>query len=307
MTADDNSFSSKEIFYQRRESIDGLTRRLSDPVAVVPLKELQALWQQSEIIIYATRPKNFDNGFSLASRIRGALGRQLEYYEPSYLYEVMFKEGWVPSLPTAVARPYIIKCIPQGDLIQIRLSLFGFFRGWLDEVKENLINALRGNIALYPGCHTGTAIEIQKVEEIYHVPTTDTTSESKSQCLLKFDSPLCMRREHSVMGHDKDLLPMLLKRIIALANWQDLAIGDIADYQQAISEVHCDSNQFQVVMSERFSSAQTITWHLMVGCTGSIILNGNIEDIAPLLQLGSLCGFGSYTTMGMGQYTLSFF
>jgi hypothetical protein len=117
---------------------------------------------------------------------------------------------------------------------------------------------------------------------------------------------LALRTGGALKGGVEGLIPSLGNRIAGLARWQDCAVEadwrSIADHARSL---RYDPGDLSPNGWRRASRRQGRTDIPVEGLNGSLIIEGDLAPVWPLLALGVLCHAGGRSSLGLGRYELS--
>ncbi len=296
-----------------RAGLERLRARFGRPLAELDARDLPLHWQQTDLRLYCRRPRDFDSGPTLGGRIRGALGHALADAATApadgsakrrtlWGWPSAFAALYGTTWESGVAPPYAIAAHDVGQVIEIRLALFGFAAIWTNEVKAALARAVARGIAVASEAPVRAPLEILKVEA---GPATLRPSASTREALLLLKGLLQIRNEESLRYTPEGFVSSLCNRISALAPWQDFRVRT-AHLLKCAEAVSLSFEPPRPFAGMRHSSAQRGRNIPIAGTQGRLMLRGRIEPIVPLLRLGEIAQIGGRTTAGYGHYELAF-
>ncbi len=314
--------------------VSWLRARLHDPCEAVSLAGLAERWVQADITLETTsRPPTANAADpALPDRLRGMLGRALMEgasaeaiagrpcpWQPPCALDLLFGDhGALLSGRLAMPRPFVLAATPpEGtgtESLVLRLSLFGFATDWAETVAEALVRALRGGVAL-------TGAERRPVEtrhrSIRFVPPPPLPldpgggdalagappADDDLLVRLRFDSPLCIRREKGGPMTPRTLLMGLCNRLAGLARWHDARLEE--DWPALAAR----AGRCQVLVEDmrrltwtRASGRQKQGNIPVSGLLGEMVLRGPLGPLLPALALGQACGTGAHVALGLGRF-----
>ncbi|MEZ5847258.1 MAG: CRISPR system precrRNA processing endoribonuclease RAMP protein Cas6 [Geminicoccaceae bacterium] len=288
------------------------------PVADAPVP-VAALWRHiriCEIVAYCERPPGLDAGWSLAGRVRGALGRAFGEVPPVRrrpwplpgAFELLFGEavampevrGDLFANPT---RPYLLFVREREGGFEVVVRLFGWSACWEREVAVALERGLAGGISVAAGARARARLRPVMAPRC-EVPVPP-PAESGTVAQLSFLSPVAFEREGALAADREMLLGSLLSRIAGVTAWHGIVVeADWAELARVEAGIEFDTGGLRPVAFERVSARQArrIPMH---GFLGSCTLSGYLGPWLPLLHLAPLLHLGSHTAFGMGRCTVA--
>ena len=131
--------------------------------------------------------------------------------------------------------------------------------------------------------------------------------ETASGALLLLETPLELRRTLPDSPPDfPSVIASLANRVTGLTRWQDAELDlDAGLLIRLARELDVRWSQGARASWERYSSRQGRSIP-MEGRYGSILVEGGLGPLQPLLALGETCHVGSHATLGLGRYRLIF-
>jgi len=200
--------------------------RLPPARVTVPLAEVWRHWRVTELVTGFSRPAGFDVGWSLAGRVRGALGHALlgegavtrRHGVPS-AFDVLFGDPAVmPAGDGALfanpTRPFVMLADASGERVEVRLRLFGWAAVLSRELAVALARGLEAGISLAPGARTRARIEADPVRRLE--PRIEPPAAHAGGVHITFLSPVAFERE-GAMAADRDMLvSSLMARLAGL-------------------------------------------------------------------------------------------
>lgn len=130
-----------------------------------------------------------------------------------------------------------------------------------------------------------------------------------SEVKIDFVTPLRIQNQGQILINPTDLNPKILfesiiRRYLILAHL--FGKQDVSNYQWNLDKnITIDTSNLYFYNWERYSNRQKVKISLS-GFKGYIILRGELDDLIPLLKLGSLINIGKNTVFGLGKYNLYF-
>lgn len=291
-----------------------VAERLLAPVDRVALGDLPGRWFHQTVEVRLPGLAATARDPALPGRVRGALGHQLMRaasdaalagtpcpWDPPCAYEVLFREQGQLTGGLGLPRPMVVSAVPlRGDLM-VRLTVFGFACDWSDSAGEALVGALRHGNPLRQATPPAIRSRGLRTIETVAVPTGCQFAE------LTFVSPLCIRDgDPGRFAGPASLIASLGNRVSAMARWQDCTAD--ADWRALVDSADTlrgDASALRPVSWVRSSARQGGRAIPMRGLIGTLVLDGPLGDLAPLLALGATCHTGSHAAIGLGAYELT--
>ena len=289
------------------------------PAIDLPIQEFGRHIDALDIVADFERPRDFDDGPSLAGRIRGAWGEALRMSEkrpdPKWAkrrelfglpsgYDLFFGphpkgKGW----PSARARPFLITSFKQSGQIELRLRLFGSARAWQAEALAALENALSGGVTIAPLARSRARITAKwRLEHVFRPQPLVV----EQDMVLHLLSPTAFERGKALAIEPAMIAGSLLSRIEGIAAWHGMTVrvdrtAIMQTWQHASPILEID----RLVAWQRMSSAQGGRLVDMCGAKGRLRLGALSADWRELLALAPLVHLGSHSTFGMGACRLT--
>lgn len=300
---------------------DPISARLAAPAGMVGLADLPDRWFHADIVALCRPPRGWGVGDlvhdpAFPGRLRGAWGRQLLTtasaaarlggpcpWSPPCAYDPLFRER--PALKgLETPKPYVITADPAPgcpDRMALRLTLFGFATDWLESAADAWILALRGGVAMPNGLHAA----LEPLDRRVTIHEGLTPPPPPAAAILRFVTPLCLRRGGATHGEVGSLFASLGNRLSGLSRWQDSTLAaDWRGLKQHAATLTIDAAALRPMAWQRHSARQGDTSIRMEGLRGPIALSGDLAPLWPLLTLGVLTHAGSHAAQGLGRYTL---
>lgn len=300
---------------------DRIAARLAAPMGVAGLAELPHRWFHAEIMVLCRPPRGWGVGDlvddpAFPGRLRGAWGRQLLNtassaarlgnpcpWSPPCAYDPLFREH--PALKgMETPKPYVIAADPvpgEPDRMALRLTLFGFATDWLESAADAWVLALRGGVAMPNGLHAALEPLDRRIAVHEGLPP----SAPPTAAILRFVTPLCLRRGGATQGDVGALFSSLGNRLSGLARWQDTAVAaDWRGLKAHAATLTIDASRLRPTAWQRHSARQGDAPIRMEGLRGAVTLTGDLAPLWPLLTLGALTHAGSHAAQGLGRYGL---
>lgn len=298
---------------------DPISARLARPAGATELVDLPGVWFHAHVVTPFAPPRGWSAARLLTDpampgRLRGAWGRRLLEmaslptrderpcpWSPPCAYDPLFRER--RALPGLEApKPYVIALDPRPEgLVEARLTLFGFATDWLEAAAEAWVLALRGGIAMPDGLRAAVEPLDRRLVVVEDVEPTP----PPIAAVLRFVTPLCLRRGGAVHGDVGALFSSLGNRVSGMARWMDRAVtADWAALRDHAAGLTIDARHMEPVSWTRYSARQGDRAIPMEGLSGPLAIAGDLAPIWPLLTLGATCHAGSHAAQGPGRYLL---
>ena len=272
----------------------------------MPLSELHSVYHHHDVIARFERPRDFDDGPSLAGRVRGALGEALllsptrKDQLPS-AYQAMFGSDLIAPeralSPHQPCRPFTLFTEQSGKTVDVVLRFFGRGSVWVPEARSALHRALcESGIAIAPLSRVRAVLNGADLFERSGVlPLPPTPGTTRIVCR----TPCVLARRGRASWMSSTLCGSLVSRGIAIADWcgarLDEPWGQFSDSQFELSDMDLSPLSWQ-----RFSNRQKARVD-MVGMVGSFSLRFDMPQIGGLIALAQVAGLGQQTSFGLGR------
>jgi len=285
-----------------------LAARLAAPSRVLALADLAAEWASARISLRVAGAGALAGDMELGRRLRGALGRELMAaasnealagrpcpWQPPCALDVLFREqGRMRGM--ALAKPWVLRLDRRGADLEIAVLLFGYAMDWSAAVAQALVAAARGRIA-WPqraGVPVGTISRLRVVEQ------RGVAVPAPGALTLEFLTP--MNAESLDPRERPDtVLSRLMRRVEALAPWQDAAVAeDWRDLAALWLELEWDVSGLRGGAADRRSGRAGREFRVPV-VTGWLGLARVPPPLCALLGLGSETHVGKGATEGFGR------
>ena len=297
---------------------DRLNQQLANPLHSVGIAELLELWQHDDVIVECVRPRELEDCPDLPLRMRGALGNALEavcahassqrdsFGRPS-AHDLMFR--WKPpnGFSTPIATPYVIRAEVRGNLVEARVRLFGFAAFYGPVVLVALCNALSSGVSLRNyGVRAVFTVKTGRIERF--AGATRTWQQTGSGGKLHLLTPVVIRQGQNIRITPLSFMRSVIRRATAVAPWMYCEL----DHKGAEPLVKADRIAFSMedIHAECWSrtSRRNPGRALPVeGYAGSITITGNLEVMAPYLDLAQYVSVGGETALGFGAIRAVFY
>ena len=297
--------------------LEQLEAGLREPMHNVALAELLDLWQHDDVVVICQRPSDLEDCPDLPLRIRGALGNALEemcaqnvrpdpFDRPS-AHHLMFK--WNPPKRGAVevARPYVIRAEVRGDIVEVRVRLFGLAGFYTPMVMRALITALDGGVSVRNHGSRARLAAVDARLERFDGLARDWARDG-SAATLHLLTPVIIRRNQDLRIAPLSLFRSALRRALALAPWMncDLLIDEAALLSNA-SQLRCTMADVHAETWNRTSRNNPGQVIPMNGYGGSVSIEGDLREWASFLDLAQLASLGGECALGFGAVRLTLF
>lgn len=295
------------------------------PSQVLPIEGFWRHWQALDIEVVCPRPPDFSIDFSLAGRVRSALGpalrdlaarpgrhlarRQRLYGLPS-AFDAFFGEPLIAPVPTGdlfhnPTRPFLLQAWGQRNRVHLRLRLFGRGGVWQQEAAAGLLEALRRGIQLAPGVRSKAGMMVESVTRRTWRPTLPIGPINR----VSFNvlSPIAFERRDAI-AIDRDMLfGSILSRIAGIAAWHGILLeGSWARLADEAMSASIDTDGLRPIAWDRRSYRQHGRIIQMRGLVGRLDLRGQFEHWLSMLALVPSSCLGSHTTLGLGACEVGF-
>lgn len=295
----------------------GISATLARPAVEAGLATLARQWRRTIVTVECRRPTLFEEVPDLATRIRGAWGRQLRARQDGVLPDdaapgdaagrealsVLFEPLGMAAAGLEIPRPYVIAAEAKGSGITIALTLFGIAGRWIEPARAALLEALAGGIRLR---HDGGVRVPLAPDEVRTERSEGVLAPDEAHAVrLRFETPLVLRRGRAAKTDLRALLPSLGNRVSGLARWHDMALRhDWPSFAAQAAALEVADAAMRPVGWVRHSARQRGIGIPMQGLSGSLVISGDLAPFLALLALGETCHAGSHTALGLGRYSL---
>jgi CRISPR-associated endoribonuclease Cas6 len=287
-----------------------LEAHLCDPMHRVNLCGLLDLWQHDDVVVLCQRPSDLEDCPDLPLRIRGALGNALEaerecdhWFDPfdrPSAHQLMFK--WKPPVSDLieVAMPYVVRAEVRGDVVEVRVRMFGAAGFHAPAVLRALIVSLEGGVSLRNrGVRARFAVRDAHIERFDGA--TRAWAQDGSCATLHLLTPVIIRRNRDLRIEPISLLRSALRRAQAIAPWMNCRLQIDADgllisarnLHGSMADVHRESWN----RTSRNAPGQEIP---MNGYGGTVTITGALGAWATLLDLAQFGSLGGECALGFG-------
>jgi CRISPR-associated endoribonuclease Cas6 len=293
--------------------LDQIEAQLREPMHRVDLPGLLDLWQHDDVVVFCQRPSDLEECPDLPLRIRGALGNALEAlcaderrpdpFDRPTAHQLMFK--WKPprSGLIEVSTPYVVRAEVRGDVVEVRLRLFGAAGYHAPMVTRALIAALESGVSIRNhGARARFAVNDVWTER-FDGAARDWIRDG-SAATLHLRTPVIIRRNQNLQIQPLSLLRSAMRRAQAIASWMNCALR--VDENQLIVEGRRLQFNMMGVHSEiweRTSSNNPGKGIPMQGYGGKVAVEGDLGNWATYLDLAQFGSLGGECALGFGAMT----
>jgi hypothetical protein len=290
--------------------LEQLEARLSEPTHSVDLAGLLDLWQHDDVVVRCVRPSDLEDCPDLPLRMRGALGNALEalcaedvrpdpFDRPS-AHQLMFK--WKPprSGLIEVTTPYVVRAEVRGDVVEVRLRLFGAAGYHAPMVARALISGLETGVSIRNHGARARFAVIDALIERFDGAARDWIRDG-SAATLHLLTPVIIRRNQNLQIEPLSLLRSAMRRAQAIAPWMNCSL--LLDEPQLMSAggrlrfnmigVHSET-------WERTSRNNPGKGIPMQGYGGKVLAEGDLGNWATYLDLAQYASLGGECALGFG-------
>lgn len=292
------------------EEIDAL---LGAPTRTLTPAEFLAEFYAQEIRIGTTLDAGLRHEPTCIDAIRGALGRRLMEaaseaalagqpcdFTPACALDVLFRERQMTD-GLKVPKPYVLFLDTDGDRLVVGLTLFGIATGWTQEVAHALTRALRGDVVVRHIGRLDAAVTGRQISEIGLEPP----GPLPGSALLRFLSPLSLRRGDGQALEGATLLSSLANRASGMARWHGIRLAAEWDWlKQSAANLSITFSDTALTAWTRQSGRQGNRKIGLEGWIGDVHLAGDLSAHLPFLLIGSETHVGARTALGLGRYAL---
>jgi CRISPR-associated endoribonuclease Cas6 len=290
--------------------LEQLETRLRQPMHRVDLPGLLDLWQHDDVVVLCQRPSDLEECPDLPLRIRGALGNALEalcaedvrpdpFDRPS-AHRLLYK--WKPprSGLIEVATPYVVRAEVRGDVVEVRLRLFGAAGYHAPMVTRALIAALENGVSIRNhGARARFAVTDARITR-FDGAARDWVAQG-SAVTLQLLTPVIIRQNRNLQITPISLLRSAMRRAQAIAPWMNCTL--IIDEDRLIEDGRRLRFNMMGVHSEtweRTSRNNPGKGIPMQGYGGKVLAEGDLGDWATYLDLAHYASLGGECALGFG-------
>lgn len=287
-----------------------LAALLTDPVHDVDLPGLLDLWQHDDAVVFCKRPSDLEDCPDLPLRLRGALGNALEGlcanialpdpFDRPTAHQLMFK--WKPPRfgPVEVATPYVVRAEVRGDVVEVRVRLFGFASFHATMVIRALITALEEGVSLRNhGVRARFAVQDARIERFDGAMRS--WIRDGSIATLHLLTPVIIRRNQDLRIDPLSLLRSTLRRAQAISPWMNCHLDvDEAGLMNRARMLRCNMAGIFAENWNRTSRNNPGKALPMHGYGGTVTIDGALGDWATYLDLAQYGSLGGECALGFG-------
>ncbi len=287
-----------------------IAARLTDPAHEVDLSGLLELWQHDDVVVFSQRPSDLEDCPDLPLRIRGALGNALEElcainlrpdpFERVTAHQLMFK--WQPPQlgPVKASTPFVVRAEVRGEVVEVRVRLFGFASFHAPMVIRALIAALEGGVSVRNhGVRARFAVRDARIERFDGA--TRSWIRDGSSATLHLLTPVIIRRNQDLRIEPLSLLRSALRRAQAIAPWMNchLRVDEVGllngaqNLRFSMAGIHAESWN----RTSRNNPGKALPMH---GYGGTVAIEGALGDWVTYLDLAQYGSLGGECALGFG-------
>lgn len=287
-----------------------LDRRLMEPVESLPLAALADGWFHQTVTLTVAGGGMVASDPAFPGRLRGAFERALMTgasdtalaggpcpWDPPCAYGVLVRDHGTIASGLTLPRPMVMRAAADGADLAVMLTLFGFACDWITAAADALTAGVRGGITLPVGETRITGRRIDSFDGVA-VPM------GARAVALDFLTPVSLRGGTDPRRGLAGFVGALANRVFGLARWHD---AHVLEHRRSLlaaaDRVRVDATGLHR-MEWRRGSVKQDRWLPMEGETGTLILDGPLDPLLPLLALGAVVHAGARTTFGQGAYRL---
>lgn len=299
------------------------------PAARAPIgieAALEAI-EATDIVATFTRPRDFDDGYSLPGRIYGAVkdvllrsretptakaARRRQLFGLPPAFDVFCGEPIMAperrgALDAAPSRPYALfaDSPDAGKTVRVTVRILGAGRVWIEEVRDALhVGLTRNGISVAPLARARARIPDVEITEAMVRPKR--LSSSQSELRLVLASPLNLNRAGAIANDASAIMNSAFSRAAGALAWCGYRlVGDAHQFSEAARRVELKDSALNIgAHYRRFSTRQNRRLDVM-GVTGAATLAGIDEVGAAAISCAHVVGLGSDTTRGFGRIDIA--
>lgn len=293
-----------------RAGLRNLEAQLRDPMHRVDLCGLLDLWQHDDVVVLCQRPSDLEDCPDLPLRVRGALGNALETlgtldptldpFDRPAAHQLMFK--WKPPIShlIEVAMPYVVRAVVRGDVVEVRVRMFGAAGFHAPAVLRGLIASLEGGVSLRNrGVRARFAVRDAHIKRFDGA--TRAWAQNGSFVTLHLLTPVIIRRNQDLRIEPISLLRSAMRRAQAIAPWMNCRLQIDADgllnsarnLNGSMADLHRESWN----RTSRNAPGKEIP---MNGYGGTVTIKGALGAWATLLDVAQFGSIGGECALGFG-------
>jgi hypothetical protein len=282
------------------------------PGVSIGVAELRSTWRFRAVRIVAKRMHDFDTWPELPVRIRGAFGRALHRRRPvadrrgrvqmPAVAGLFDHSGWIGAGPE-IAKPFVLRAWPEDGHLIVELRLFGIADQWLDEAVPALVEALEVGIA--PKAERSFRVPLPVRDVLVSARGGLDAPEPASSAVLKFRSPVAVRRDARHVFDPLSVLASVVKRVESLAPWQLAGLDhDRSLLRHDLDDLVVDERDMTPYRWERHSRNGGDRPIGIAGQIGSLRVSGRLGRLLDHLVIAETCNTGSHAALGLGWFDL---
>ncbi len=295
-----------------------LNIKLDSPAQKVDFYGLAKEWRQEIIEIRMVGMGVFSSSPSLLNKVRGALGAVLLEsgsfavrerrpcdWRTTCAAEVFFgKKPQIKIGPycSEITKPYVLYARREEQDLVIGMSVFGFACEWIRELTPALLQALQARVRWQDLSKDRNGFIPKKIEilEPYiklHNPIL--LSEDPKSVEIKFLTPLDAERG-GLDSRPYLIFERLMLRISMLARWHYIDLNTSWDLLE-VDWMACDFSLF-IPEKVRYGGHK---FKNNTALEQTVVIEGNLKKIWPLLVIGEQVNIGRGATLGLGHYRIT--
>jgi hypothetical protein len=290
-----------------------LVERLAHPPHRVRLDELRDRWFAVRIGVQVPGYGALACDMGALRKIRGALGAVLLRsaseevrsglpcpWDPPCACDVLFREQLRSGGRHGLPKPWVLSADRQGQDLIVTLTLFGFAADWAPAVSAALVEALVGEVrwatvqpALFLPRASVEAVAVRELPPIALIPAPPAV-EIDLVTPLDAESVDARDRPDSILGR-------LGRRVSMLAAWQGCLVDVRWDeFVDGCRSLAFGTSGLRLMKTSRRSGRgrQNFSQPMLAG---SLLVEGKLGLVWPLLQLAEHVHVGRGATMGFGR------
>lgn len=286
-----------------------LQRRLFEPATTVTLAELPARWFHQVVEVRCVGQARLVGDVRLPGWLRGAFGQALMRgaspaaladrpctFEPPCALDAVFRSQGRLRRDVDLPPPFVIDVGTGGEDAVLRLTVFGFACDWIEAAADAFLAGIRSVAPAGQG-FAPTARRIVTRNGVDPVPCSN-------RLMLEFRTPVDFRDPSGLAGDGRRLLMAMVRRVTALARYQDCAVeGAWGELARAAERVAPTAPSVRWVDWEQ-GSDRTHQRRPMQGQVGRVVLEGPLGPFLGVLALAETCHVGSHAALGQGAFRL---
>jgi hypothetical protein len=237
----------------------------------------------------------------LQEALNRADGTDTHPFAPPCAYAFFFGENLRLSPRVALGKPYALAVEKTGESLAIALSTFGDAGVRARESARAMRYALDEGVR-FAGIKTRFRVESTQ-SVVFSGASIPPVAEGE-ETVLRFVSPLCLKRNGAPSADTKSLWKSLADRVESMLRWHRVGITEcVPDVVARARAVPVREENLRWSVWTRRSSRKKGEEIPMYGFSCDLVFAGRLSPEArTLLRLGQECGAGSYTGFGLGRY-----